>query len=151
MIWTCKDGRKIPVAKLEEEHLVNIVEMWRRSVDRYRQRYFATAQQMEGDEHLLRLQSNNDIEDDYLGGVEGMLVELETDDFLRLAFPIFNDLLWECISRGLMHGDTGEWLREPGLDRVDTVAQLEMARRLSEMQRLYDAVAPVVVAGARRR
>lgn len=115
-VWTCKDGREIAIPKLDEIHLVNIVEMLRRQ---HRRRSGSQA-----------LDENELPADENFFGV-GVL-ELEDDDFLRATYPIFNDLLWECFSRGLMDGDTGEWLRTPGLGEVSVLSQLEITQRIIE-------------------
>lgn len=111
-IWTTKDGRRIPVPLMGDEHLLNTIAFLRRRVQQYKNKMAVqfimnvTATIMMFDHIPDRV--IEDYSDETMREID-KLRSLADDDFLRRVFPIFSILLQEAYKRKiLIEGNTSD-------------------------------------------
>ena len=85
-VWTCKDGRQIPIAKLTDEHLTNIVRFLWRNVEEYRRGLVPSQPCLlyQGDPNVVEFASS-----------------LDDDEVLTKAIRQWVTLKTEVVKRGL--------------------------------------------------
>lgn len=98
-VWTTRDGEQIPIRKLTDSHLLNIVCLLMRKTASYRRHLidegYHVLASMQGDmaQYCLENELNAMEQDELEGNVEDLLISIH---------PLGKDLLKEVERRGLM-------------------------------------------------
>lgn len=92
--WTMRDGTKIAVKDMDDNHLVNATNMLRRNVEKYR-----WAQQFEGLRAMQGMMGEMAL--DYAERDLEYALELEPEEFLDEMFETYKTLMWYVRRRGL--------------------------------------------------
>jgi len=105
-IWVTRDGRRIAVPNMSDDHLINVIAFLRRRAPQLKRKYgvaLLLKQLTITTSHLFASMSDdtqNDIRHE-MSGDFAIIQSLSNDDFLREHVPIFSHLLQEAYKRKL--------------------------------------------------
>jgi hypothetical protein len=105
LIWTTRDGRKIAIPNMSDQHLLNILAFLRRRVHHYKKQIAVkmlmncTVASMMFDE--VREEAIDAMREDALATIRE-LSAMPDDEFLPKVFPIWKHLYAEAMKRGIL-------------------------------------------------